>query len=239
MGTTGSWFPGWHWGWLVAGLLLLAAPLVFARSHRLAYLAFWCTVLAAAAGAFWVIDQKSDRNWEISFARYTPALGERRSGEFWSCSGEVGFAYRYLGFVRGLRPEDWAPGMFVDWGRDTDFVERSPEWRPPFFRLWGFQFVSSTEVPAGVGGNLSWRGVVVPAWFAMLVLAMPIALYARQFRRRRKIARWLAAGCCGKCGYDLRAQNPGEKCPECGTVKPELPENAQLSTAAETQGKQL
>jgi len=27
-------------------------------------------------------------------------------------------------------------------------------------------------------------------------------------------------GCCRKCGYDLRAHKPGQRCPECGTVIP-------------------
>jgi len=30
----------------------------------------------------------------------------------------------------------------------------------------------------------------------------------------------LSSGRCPKCGYDLRAHRPGEKCPECGSPVP-------------------
>ena len=57
------------------------------------------------------------------------------------------------------------------------------------------------------------RGVAVPAWIPVVVLAVMPALWLRSIVRRRRI---LAAGRCVRCGYDLRATP--ERCPECGLV---------------------
>jgi len=66
------------------------------------------------------------------------------------------------------------------------------------------------------------RELIVPLWVLVLVFAAPpIGLVARRFvtlpQQRRE------AGCCPRCGYDLRATP--RRCPECGSVNaaPELP----------------
>jgi hypothetical protein len=65
--------------------------------------------------------------------------------------------------------------------------------------------------------------LVVPFYLIMLVLLVggsPAAVViARWLRRRRRFA----AGCCPRCGYDLRASP--QRCPECGG-------DAQLTPAA-------
>jgi len=57
-------------------------------------------------------------------------------------------------------------------------------------------------------------------WLLLCVCVLLVLYVARQF------SRWLAdrakarQGLCHKCGYDLRAHKPGQRCPECGTAIP-------------------
>jgi hypothetical protein len=48
---------------------------------------------------------------------------------------------------------------------------------------------------------------------AIMLTAMVPSVFVA-FRERRR-ERWVKSGCCGKCGYDLRASL--DRCPECGT----------------------
>ena len=58
---------------------------------------------------------------------------------------------------------------------------------------------------------LSYRQLILPYWFLVL-LGLPVSLlWARANRRSR---RWARRGLCPGCGYDVRA-SPG-RCPECG-----------------------
>ena len=62
--------------------------------------------------------------------------------------------------------------------------------------------------------SVSWA-VGVPYWFVALVSGLPPIVYARRAMRRRRLA---MAGCCRRCGYDLRASSG--RCPECGQSMP-------------------
>jgi hypothetical protein len=55
------------------------------------------------------------------------------------------------------------------------------------------------------------RGITFPHWFAVLLAAMPPAMWWRLARARRARCH---AGLCVACGYDLRATP--DRCPECG-----------------------
>lgn len=65
-------------------------------------------------------------------------------------------------------------------------------------------------------GDCLYRGVTVPAWFAVLSLSLLPALWVRRHRRRRIDAARKVNGCCRTCGYDLRVSP--RRCPECGTA---------------------
>jgi hypothetical protein len=82
----------------------------------------------------------------------------------------------------------------------------------------GFEWVPQAEVqmPAGLDGSVAVRSFTLPLYFPSLLFALLPGHYFLPVRRRRRIAKRLARGCCTACGYDLRA-SPG-RCPECGAV---------------------
>ena len=56
--------------------------------------------------------------------------------------------------------------------------------------------------------------VFIPfSYLAILFSILPLLAF-RSIRRQRRLAR---VGHCSKCGYNLCAHKPGDKCPECGT----------------------
>ncbi len=56
----------------------------------------------------------------------------------------------------------------------------------------------------------------VPYWWLILFTLITPCGWLSVWLRRRRQQRPAAAGCCLKCGYDLRASK--ERCPECGTA---------------------
>lgn len=83
---------------------------------------------------------------------------------------------------------------------------QAPDVRSPWY--WG---IVDLRYFAHNGPRLHLRGLIVPLWIPMLLLAFPkvVSTYRTRERRRR-----LRRGLCIHCGYDLRA-SPG-RCPECG-----------------------
>jgi hypothetical protein len=57
------------------------------------------------------------------------------------------------------------------------------------------------------------QAVVVPDWFIVILTFVLPGRWVRRLHRKRK---WIRRGCCGECGYDLRASP--DICPECGTA---------------------
>jgi hypothetical protein len=58
------------------------------------------------------------------------------------------------------------------------------------------------------------RYVTLPYWFLTAVATVPPAFWLWRRLRRSPIP----PNACATCRYDLRAHQPGDRCPECGTV---------------------
>jgi hypothetical protein len=75
----------------------------------------------------------------------------------------------------------------------------------PYVQVLGFTL--------GTDQSTTWRYnvLIVPYWFLEGVMVGVAVLAWRAVLRRE---RWVKAGRCARCGYDLRATP--ERCPECG-----------------------
>lgn len=128
---------------------------------------------------------------------------------------------------------DWSGGMLEEGRRQAG--SPGPGWRwnyragamwwmdPPADRSWGpFRRDSIDFTRAGlVDGR---RILSFPAWLLALVAgSWPVGSIALLIYRLRRLRRLARAGCCRKCGYDLRSTPDGSGallavCPECGEV---------------------
>ncbi len=93
---------------------------------------------------------------------------------------------------------------------------------------WGHRQQKASSFPiAQFGGDSSMRlaadsvgfpftTVTIPFWLLTILLAVLPSMWAMTYSRRR-IKHNRRFRLCIKCGYDLRAHKPNEKCPECGT----------------------
>lgn len=85
---------------------------------------------------------------------------------------------------------------------------------PHYFHLQRrhFYFIPD-KVYLGFAGHITRQQwfVVFPLWSICAPPLFVLAMWSRAYRIRR---RSIAAGCCSRCGYDLRATP--ERCPECG-----------------------
>ncbi len=99
-----------------------------------------------------------------------------------------------------------------------------PNWVQPSSLKWhllGFAYYSDPDLHHGDIIHLGQAPIPAvevsfPLWFFILFFALLpfIRWYQGEFLCRRP------PGLCVKCGYDLGAHKPGDKCPECGTPVP-------------------
>jgi hypothetical protein len=179
--------------WLLAGV---AAAVLWVRSYRALdqlYGNLWCTGFDA-----------NSFNGQCQFrltTRYQLRHGTLEPPGMYTSPQAFDF----------LERDDTPPGSnFIvrqRWPlRDTGFWRADPDVFPrPELRRWlGF----ARDGP----GRYMWvRLLIVPYWLVILVLALPLPVFAVRWVCRRRRSR---AGLCASCGYDLRA-SPG-RCPECG-----------------------
>jgi hypothetical protein len=125
--------------------------------------------------------------------------------------GKVSFG-RSTGTTSLLWLASASPPRRVPWGHNSG---RAGGWSSPssrWNRLGFWHFPRSAWIVNENMEMVTYEQWVVPKWFVLLVMAVPVAgLAAARFLRRRR-----GSGLCPECGYDLRASP--EQCPECGTM---------------------
>jgi hypothetical protein len=90
--------------------------------------------------------------------------------------------------------------------------------RKPDFEILGFGYYRIATATAGFDQSVR-RGVVIPIWFVVLMLAVIPWIGWRKLRRRRLLARNQVHLLCRGCGYNLTGNTSGV-CPECGMPVP-------------------
>ena len=140
----------------------------------------------------------------------------------------------------GMQFSSWrSTGGFTPWIPDDRFFHSSqqatqyPLYKCRFAgflssRLGRYSAIGFEVIPEAAGTSKKYpdssvveRSLTLPLYFPTLLFALLPAHYFLRFRRRRRIAARLARGCCGGCGYDLRAS--AGRCPECGLAGPSAP----------------
>lgn len=106
-----------------------------------------------------------------------------------------------LRFHWGRFPAEGYPVWGDDWGR---YYSSGPKHRPAM----GFEWIAEKKYDPRI------KSLTLPLYLPCLLFAILPAHFVLRLRRRRRVARRLALGCCVACGYDLRASSG--RCPECG-----------------------
>jgi hypothetical protein len=157
---------------------------------------------------------------------FWPVSYYRNSGVTYVCSSAPAYSlYGQSGrCVAGFNSQ------YFPWG-DKYFILSSAKLYKGGLNDWSYLTLNSlTPTGGNLGtdattslGLLRWRSpgtfevaiVCIPfAYLALLFSILPL-LAVHSLRRRRRAAR---VGLCPKCGYDQRAHQPGDHCPECGTL---------------------
>jgi hypothetical protein len=127
----------------------------------------------------------------------------------WYCTGGPAFVNTRSGFHYTCRPASEYPLYETS----LDQVLRVPA---SHLAAIGFEVVPEARGPARWDRRVSitLKSLTLPLYFPTLLFALLPAHYFLRVRRRRRIAKRLARGCCPACGYDLRAS--AGRCPECG-----------------------
>ena len=102
------------------------------------------------------------------------------------------------------------------WGHDHNPPRAEQDgWQAGFFGRLGFGYLERTS-PTRLLAD--YRRVAVPLWTVALLTAIaPLVWLMRAVRLRRRRRR----GRCLACGYDLRGNPDGRRCPECGMIPQE------------------
>jgi hypothetical protein len=181
----------------VLSLVLCAATAVaWAESHRRHHRFRFCFVTEETPGDGVFMPYYKARVFGFSFLPGTIRFAAHRS------SGTGGFSL-YQHTTPLLSGEQYASVAGAFSGRGI--VEGEREWSAPGMRL----FTGERQ------GHWALR-LYARCWLLMLVFGtLPAAALFRALRRRARRRR-VAAGLCGRCGYDLRASRG--RCPECGTA---------------------
>jgi hypothetical protein len=132
-------------------------------------------------------------------------------------------AHGRFGNPRGTSTGYWSysfpPDQFIPRRDPLEFIHPIQFNRLGFAWANGYKLLSIPSPPGsdlmGLCDEFPTIILACPFWLLTLLALSPparILIGALLLRRRR------AQGLCPKCQYDRRAHQPGQKCPECGTV---------------------
>ena len=125
--------------------------------------------------------------------------------------------------------EFWADGSviwlwwFTDGSTPGDYCKiHNPYWQRYGQHKWNFDeyglFVEKWDTAPPEPPGIAW-GIRFPTWWLVSIFSIiPGSRLLGFVIRRQRTASRLKMGYCLQCGYDLRAHQPGQKCPECGTL---------------------
>ena len=180
-------------------------------------------VLAVAVMLLWIKGSRSLGDsggwaWYNSKSRTYYSL-QINSAQGCISFGGLDFVYdeTYLGEGKRLPPpETWETGWF--WQDNITLLVPPRGWftSGSIWNRAGFDLFNEVTLV----NHDRWRhwGVVMPDWLLILVLSVVPGTWVMGWPKRRRVALRRKRGLCLTCGYDLRAHQAGQRCPECGAV---------------------
>jgi hypothetical protein len=109
-----------------------------------------------------------------------------------------------------VRPPQFAPESYRNTMSEREVIASQP-WGWLGFDFGGNRAAKAFTISGGGSVSVTEQVWAMPLWPLLLASLVPVARWMWQNRQSR---RWVKAGRCEACGYDLRA-TPG-RCPECG-----------------------
>ena len=199
----------------------------------------FCGILSLLFLALWIVSYIRgaglSREWYLTTSRPNPAAPgtsffDRKEG-LWELRSDCGLLMFF--HVQTLKTFDARAGagrtpqpLTVKWN-PYSYARAKPS-RPDEFAQYNFLGLSHYDPwgmtrlwmanPAPLFKDTRGTVTTVPYWLLVLLTAIPALLGGRRWLRNRRLAR---RGLCRQCGYDLRAHQPGDRCPECGTPVPQ------------------
>jgi len=216
--------------WMALIVAILMAGIVIAtwlikKKYRLSYIATICCILIVALATLWIRNRAASEHVSLSFIDKTPTTIRGWALSFGSTNGalDVAFSEDVNNVARTFKDKF----NRFEWGRLPPDPQRA--WKYPeysslplvkpivHFKWQRFEAAtfSQSEQPDRVV-RTRFAGIIVPQWFPILLLLIPIAMWFYQsrwgiYKYRRK------HNLCEKCEYSLQGLPSPVRCPECGT----------------------
>ena len=141
----------------------------------------------------------------------------------WSPSGTfAAFVYKGDLYVEQYDLPEKTAWSLAHWPKGPgDSFDAEMELAHPHAVFPGIVWSPWTHFPAAGDYQIT----ILAITFLIVALALlPTLEFGLLLRRGLRQRRRQDASCCRRCGYDLRAHQPGGRCPECGTTIPRASE---------------
>jgi hypothetical protein len=213
-------YVSWPTLWvLLAVLMAVVGGFAIWRRHAVSAMATVSMLALLCVVVFWWRDVRQAEHTSLIVERTDTSQVDSHSLGVSSSAGGIALVYELARF-RGMRSAgEPSPVVKFGWERESPEIDIYPAFKDPLFSLFGFsiKLANEPEVPIGFSDRHFWA-LVVPDWFAVILLSIIPLFWLKRHIRGRRNAQW---NLCPKCEYDLRATT--DKCPECGTPVQKLP----------------